>query len=95
VIDCGSVEVGRLPPMCSHGLEVFALSTVPHIELVSNDWKPHWVCAEQQVAIFDGCVAREVRREYVSAASVPARTMLELGRSGRRSAARAQLRTIS
>ena len=81
--------------MCSHGLEVFALYTVPHIELVSDDWKPQWVCAEQQVAIFDGGVAREIRREYVSAASVPASTMLELGRSDRRSSAGAQLSTVS
>jgi hypothetical protein len=81
--------------MCSHGLEVFALCTVPHIELVSDDWKPHGVGTEQQLAIFDGGVAREVGRKYVSAASVPASAMLELGRSSRRSAARAQLRTIS
>jgi hypothetical protein len=93
VIDCGSVEVGRLPPMCSHGLEVFALCTIPHIELVSDDWKPHRVCTKQQLAIFDGGVEREVVRKYVSAASVPASAMLEFGRSRRRSAA--QLSTVS
>jgi hypothetical protein len=81
--------------MCSHGLEVFAWCAIPHIELVSHDWKPHRVCTEQQLAIFDGGVKREVGREYVSAASVPASAMLEFGRSCRRSAAGAQLSTVS
>jgi hypothetical protein len=58
------------------GLEVLAAVAAPDVEVVADHRKPHWMGAEQQLAVFDG-VKTDVGGELPGAASVPAGPVAE------------------
>ena len=70
---------GRVRPDLRHprGLVIVAGRAIADVELVADDRKPHWVRAEQELAVFDG-VKAEVDGEIGSAAAVPAGAMTDL-----------------
>src|SRR5262245_15714486 len=55
--------------------EVIARETAAHVELVSDDWKPHRVRAEQQLAVLDGMEAADINGNIVRATAVPTGAM--------------------
>jgi hypothetical protein len=60
----------------AEGLEVLAAVAAPDVEVISNDRKPHWMGAEQQLAVFDG-VKTDIRGQIPGAASIPAGPVAE------------------
>lgn len=61
--------------------EIVTVGAVPHVELVADDRKPHWVCTEQELAISDR-VRADIGGNVAGAPTVPAGAVpgLRIGR---------------
>jgi hypothetical protein len=59
-------------------LERVAALAVTDIETISNDRKHHWVCAEQELAVFDRLVVH-VGQHVRRAVAVPANSVAHFG----------------
>ena len=56
-------------------LEVVTGQTVPHIEVVADDGKPHRVGAKQKAPVFNSVKVSYVERNFYRTATVPADTV--------------------
>jgi hypothetical protein len=56
------------------------MHTIPNIELIPHDRKPHWVTTKQQVTVFNRRVEGDVVGDTICTTAVPASAMKYFGR---------------
>jgi len=65
------LELGQSPLTRTHGAEVLTTHAISHVELVSDDGKPHRMSTEEQPAILNRGVAGIIVRDGFSPTAVP------------------------
>ena len=71
---CRQVQTPKLASGTSN-LEVVAAQTVPDIEVIADDGKPHRVGAKKKASVFDGVKISDVEWNFYRTPTVPTDTV--------------------